>query len=120
MRRRQVKRQIQIDDAEILAAAAPKRRTETVQCLGGAGLRTVYDLRNSFAALELVLRFGDQRVRRQELVESVEHLRRFILAGVARRPAAVGLHHTQRRWVELVGLLETLARVLLVARHVEN
>ena len=48
MRRREIERELQIDEAEILAAAPAERRAEPIEHLGGAGLRRV-DQQRQFA-----------------------------------------------------------------------
>ena len=69
MVRREIERELQIDEAEILAAPAAERGTEPVQRFGGAGLRIVDQQRQLLAGLEVVHRLGDQRMTRQRLVE---------------------------------------------------
>ena len=57
---------------------------------------------------------------RQLGVEGLEHLHRLVLLAVARQPGAVGLDQTQRGGVELVGAVEALAGLLLVAGEIED
>ena len=118
--RREIERELQIDEAEVLAAAAAERGAEAVEHLGGAGLRRVDQRRQLLARLEAVHRLDDQRMARQLLVERLEDLQRLVLAAVARQPGAIGLDEAQRGGVELVGALETLAGFLLVAGEIED
>ena len=111
-------RQLQIDQAEILAAAAAERGAEAVERFGGAGLRIRYQRRQFLAGLELVHRLDHQRMARQRLVEGLENAERFLARSVARQPAAIGLDHAQRGGIELVGMLEALSRFLLIAGEV--
>ena len=71
VRRREIERELQIDEAEILAAAPAERGAETVEHLGGAGLREFDQMRQPLAGLDLLDRFGDQRMARQRLVEGL-------------------------------------------------
>ena len=115
---REIERKLQIDQAEILAAAAAERGAEPVERFGGAGLRRRRQRRQFLAGLELVHRLDHQRMARQHLVEGLEDVERFLGRAVARQPAAIGLDHAQRGGIELVGVLEALAGFLLVAGEV--
>ena len=92
MVRREIERELQIDEAEVLAAAAAERRAEAVEHLGGAGLRRC---RRAAAArrprLEIVHRVDDQRMARQHLVERLVDLQRLFLVADCATAAAVGL-----------------------------
>ena len=57
---------------------------------------------------------------RQLGVEGLEHLERLVLLAVARQPGAVGFDQAERRGVELLGAVETLAGLFLVARQIED
>ncbi len=120
MRRHEIKGELQIDEAEILAAAAPERGAEPVQHLGAARLRRLDHQRQLLAGLELGGRVDDQRMARQRFVESGKDLQR--LGGVAlpREKTAVALHHSQRRRIELVGALVAFARFLPLVGKVED
>ena len=92
MRRREIERELQIDEAEILAAAAAERGAEPVEHFGGARLRGVDQERQLLAGLEVADRLGDQRMARQRLVEGREDLERLVLVAdratdSCRRPA---------------------------------
>ena len=57
---------------------------------------------------------------RQLGVEGLEHLQRLVLLAVARQPRAVGFDQAERGGVELLGAVETLAGLFLVARQIED
>ena len=120
MARREIDRELQIGEREILAALAAERGAEPEQDLRGAGLRRFDQRGKLLVALELVHRVDDQRMLRQHLVERLVDLQRLVLAGIARGPAAIGLDRAQRIGVELVDLLQPLAGFLLVPRQVED
>ena len=117
---REIERELQIDQAQVLAAAAAERGAEPVEHLGGAGLRRVDQRRQLLAVLDAFHRLDDQRMARQLGVEGLEHLERLVLLAVARQPRAIGLDQAQRGGVELVGALEALAGFLLVAGEIED
>ncbi len=116
----QIERELQIDQRQILAAAAGQRGADAVQRLGRAGLRRIDQRRQLLAGLGVAQPFLHQRMPRQLLVE------RFVNAGrrravlVARQPARIGVGHAQHRIVELVGALEPRAGFLFLARGLED
>ena len=116
----QVERELQIDQRQVLAAAAGQRGADAVQRLGRAGLRRIDQRRQLLAGLGVAQPFLHQRMPRQLLVE------RFVNAGrrrailVARQPARIGVGHAQHRIVELVGALEPRAGILVLARDLED
>src|SRR6185437_11450954 len=117
---RKKKGQLEINQAEIFAAAATERGTKSVERFSRAKLRGRNKRLEFLASLELVHRLDDKRMARQRLVECLENGQRFLWRAVARKPAAIGLDNPQSRRVELVGVLETLAGFFLVAREVIN
>ena len=83
--RREIKRELQIDEAEILAAAPSERRAEAVKRFGRAGLRIVDQRRQFLAGADFFHFAGDQRMARQRLVEGFENLERFVLLALRER-----------------------------------
>ena len=71
----QVERELQIDQRQILAAAAGQRGADAVQRLGRPGLRRIDQRRQLLAGLGVAQAFLHQRMPRQFLVE------RFINSG---------------------------------------
>src|SRR6516164_6507130 len=120
MGRREIERELQIDEPEILAPAPSKRGTEPVEYLGGARLRRVDHQGELLAGVELAGRFDDQRVARQSFLERGENLQRISVVSLPRKKASIALHYAQRRRIELVGALEMLSGLLLLADDVEN
>src|SRR6185503_8824609 len=120
MARGEIDRELQIGESEVLAALTPKRGAEPEQHFRRSGLRRIDQGTQPLAVLDVVHRFGDQRVVRQHLVERFVDLERFVLAEVARGPPAVCFDGAQRVCVELVDTLEPLAGLLLVAGNIEN
>src|SRR5260370_25482498 len=76
MRGREIERELQVDEPEILAPAPAKRGTEPVEHLGGARLRRVDPPGKLLARLDLAGRFDDQRVARQSFLDRGENLQR--------------------------------------------
>ena len=117
---REVQRELQIDQREILAAAAGQRRADAVKRLGGAGLRRIDQRRQLLAGLGFAQAFQHQRMPRQLLVEGLVDRRRRRLVLVARQPARIVVGHAQHGIVELVGPLQAHAGVLFLAREFED
>src|SRR5262249_59678191 len=69
MRWREVERKLQVDEADILSSLPSKRGAEPMEHLGGTGLGRVHHQGELLAGLELVGRFDDQRMARQNFVE---------------------------------------------------
>src|SRR5262249_57402539 len=116
----EIERELQIDEAEMLAPAPSKRGTEPVEHLGGARLRRVDHQGKLFAGIELAGRFDDQRMARQSFLERGENLQRVSVVSLPGEKTSIALHHAQRRWIELVGALEALGGLLLLAGDVED
>ena len=57
---------------------------------------------------------------RQSFVERCENLQRVVVVSLAREKTSVALHHAQRGRIELVGALEALGGLLLLAGEVED
>ena len=116
----EVQRELQIDQREILAAAARQRRADAIERLGGASLRRIDQRRQLLAGLGFTQAFLDQRMARELLVEGLVDAgcRRLVL--VARQPARIGVGHPQHGIVELVGALQTNAGVLFLAGQFED
>src|SRR6185437_1308008 len=110
--------QLEINQAEIFAAAATERGTKPIERFSRAKLRGRNERLEFFAGLELAHRLDDERMAWQRLVECFENGQRFLRRAVARNPASVGFDNPQSRRVELVGVLKTLAGILLVAREI--
>ena len=117
---REVQRKLQIDQREILAAAAGQRRADAVQRLGGAGLRRIDQRRQLLAGLGFAQAFLHQRMPRQLLVEGLIDRGRRGVVLVARQPARIIVGHAQHAVVELVGPLQPHAGVLFLAREFED
>ncbi len=120
MLRHQIERELQIDQPEILAAAAAERGAEPIEHLGRPGLRGIDHDRQLLASVDVVDCLDDQRMARQRLLECREHLQRVSVVALAGEEAAIALHHPQRGGVELVGALEALAGFLLLPGQVED
>ena len=120
MRRREIERELEIDEAEILAATTPERGAEPIKHLGGARLRRVDQRRQLLAGLKLGRRLQHQRMTRQRLVERGEYLQRLGGISLPRQETAIALHHAQRGRVELVGTLEALGGVLLLTGEIKD
>src|SRR5262249_4131567 len=120
MRGREIERKLQVDEPEILAPAPSKRGTEPVEHLGGARLRRVNHQGELLAGGELVGRLDDQRMVRQSFVERGENLQRVGVVSLPREKTSIALHHAQRGRIELVGALEALGGLLLLAGEVED
>ena len=71
MGRLEIERKLQIDQREVLAAAARQRRADAVERLGGAGLRRIDQRRQLLARLGLAQAFLHQRMARELLVEGL-------------------------------------------------
>src|SRR5262249_11807807 len=91
MRRREIERELQIDEAEILAPAPSKRGTEPVEHLGGARLRRVDHQGKLLAGVELVGRLDDQRMARQSFLERGENLQR-VSVSLPGEKTSIALH----------------------------
>src|SRR5262249_25470011 len=65
MRRREIESQLQVDQAEILTAAAPEHGPEAIENLRSTQLRGVDEQRKLLAGLDLVDGFDDERMARQ-------------------------------------------------------
>ena len=88
----QIERELQIDQRQILAAAAGQRGADAVQRLGRAGLRRIDQRRQLLAGLGVAQAFLHQRMPRQLLVE------RFVDAGRRRaRPCCATASAHRRR-----------------------
>src|SRR5262249_57597238 len=96
MRRRKIKRELQVDEAEILAPAPSKRGTKPVEHLGGAHLRRVDHQGKLLASLELAGRFDDQRMARQSFLERGENLQRVSVVSLPREKHSLALHPPHR------------------------
>ena len=116
----QIERELQIDQRQILAAAARQRGADAVERLGGAGLRRIDQRRQLLAGPGLAQAFQHQRMPRQFLVERLVDRDGGGLILVARRPARIFVDHAQHGIVELVGALEALAGVLVLAGELED
>src|SRR5579875_1277385 len=117
---REIERKLQIDEPQILPAATPERRAEAVERLRRTGLRAADRRRKSFALPEPLHGLDPQRMVRKLLVEGFVHGPGFLRRMIAPQPTGVGFNDAQRAVVELVGLLESLAGLLLVAGQVED
>ena len=118
--RLEIERKLQVDKRQILAAAASDRGAETIERLGGAGLRRINERRQLLARRQVLHFRRDERMVGHCLVEFLINLQRFILAAVARQKACVSLDGTQRRRVGLVGALVALGRILAVVAEIED
>ena len=76
---REIERELQIDEAEILAAAAAERGAEAVERFGGAGLRRSTSGGNFLPALSLSIASTTSGWRGNALVEGLEDLERLVL-----------------------------------------
>src|SRR5205085_196502 len=77
VRRREIKRKLEIDEAEILAAAPSERRAETLERLGGARLGRINEQRNPPTRIDvgLILEIAGQKRdagRRYERVYKID------------------------------------------------
>ena len=117
---REVKCKLQIDQRQILAAAAGQRGADAVQRFGGTGLRRIHQRRQLLAGLGLANAFQHQRMARQFLVERLVDAGRSLSVLVARHPARIGVGHPQRGIVEFVGALQTHAGIFFLAREFED
>ena len=117
---REVKRQLQIDQRQILAAAAGQRGADAVQRFGSTGLRRIHQRRQLLAGLGLANALQHQRMAREFLVERLVDAgrRRGIL--VARHPARIGIRHPKRGIVQLVGAFETHAGIFFFPCEFED
>ena len=90
----QIQRELQIDQRQILAAAAGQRCADAVQRLGRAGLRRIDQRRQLLAGLGLAQAFLHQRMPRQLLVEGLVDAR-----SPPRRPccATASAHRRRKR-----------------------
>ena len=116
----QIKRELQIDQRQILAAAAGQRRADAVQRLGGTGLRRLDQRRQLLAGLHLAQAFLHQRMPRQLLVERLVDAGRRRRVLVARQPARIGVGNAQHGIIELVGALEAAAGVLFLVGEFQD
>ena len=120
MGRLEVKRKLQIDQREVLAAAARQGRADAVERFGGTGLRRIHKRRHLLARLGLAQAFLHQRMARELLVEGLVDRGGLVFILVAREPARIRLGDAQHGIVELVGPLEARAGVLFLARQLED
>src|SRR6266511_4071957 len=104
MRGREIERQLQVNEPEILAATAAERGAEPIEHFGGARLRRVHHHGQLLSRLELVDGLDDQRMARQGFVERGKYLQRVSCVSLSREKTPVSLHHAQRRRIELVGV----------------
>ncbi|MGY3108927.1 hypothetical protein ACVWW7_005554 [Bradyrhizobium sp. LM6.9] len=116
----EVERELEIDQRQILAAAAGQRGANAVERFGGAGLRGIGQRRHLLAGLGLAQAFHDQRMAGELLVERLVDGGRGGRVLVARQPARIGLGDTQHGIVQFVGALEPGAGVLLLAGELED
>src|SRR5262249_57976685 len=91
MRGREIERELQVDEAEILPPAPPKRGTEPVEHLGSARLRRVDHQGELLASLELVGRLDDQRMARQSFFERGENLPRIRVVSLPPEQTSIAL-----------------------------
>jgi len=82
VRGHQIKRKLQINEPELLAAAAAENGAEPVEHLCGTGLRGVDERRKLFARLELGHCLDNERMPRQGLVERGKDLERLSIAAL--------------------------------------
>ena len=115
MVRLQIERELQIDQREVLAAAAGQRRADAVERLGRASLRRIDQRRQLLAGLGLAQAFLHQRMTRELLVEGLVDRGRLGLILVAGQPVRIGFGDAQHGIVELVGALEARAGFLFLA-----
>src|SRR5262245_16892755 len=120
MRGREIKRELQVNESEILPAAPAKRGAESVEHLGSPRLRRVDHQWELLAGLELVHRLDDERMARQRFLERGEDFQGFVGISLSREKASVRLDHAQRRRVELIGVLEMLSCLLPLTGKVED
>ena len=116
----EMQRKLQIDQREVLAAAARQRGADAIERFGSTGLRRIHQRRHLLATLGLAQPFQHQRVPRELLVERLVDGRGGGVILVARQPASVGFGDAQHGIIELVGTLEAGAGVLFLAREVEH
>ena len=116
----QIQRELQIDQRQILAAAAGERCADAVQRLGRAGLCRIDQRRQLLAGLGLAQAFLHQRVPRQLLVEGLVDAGRRRAVLVARQPARIGVGNAKHGIVELVGALKARPGILFLARNLED
>ena len=95
--RREVQRELQVDEAEILAAAAAERGAEPVQHFGGAGLSRSHKRRQLFALLQFLHRREHDRMPRHALVELLENLQRLVQASGCATPSFPTLRQRAER-----------------------
>ena len=117
---REIKRELQIDQRQILAAAPGQRRADAVKSFGGAGLRRADELGQFLAGLGLPDAFQNQGVPRQFVVERFVHGQRRRIVLVARQPSRIGIGHAKRGIVELVSALKANASLLFPAGEIEQ
>ena len=120
MRRLEIERKLQIDQRQVLAAAAADRGAQPVERLGGAGLRRIDQERQLVAVVDRLHFLDDQRMVRQHLVEIAIDLQRIGLVATARQIAAVSFDHAHRGGIEFVSALVALAGFLLVVGKIED
>ena len=116
----EIQRELQIDQREILAAAARQRCADAVKRFSGAGLRRIHQRRQLLAGLGLAQAFQHQRMSRELLVKCLVNSPRRRIILVARQPARISIGHAQHGIVELVGPLEARAGILFLAREFED
>src|SRR5262245_21917502 len=120
MRGREIKRELQVNESEILSAAPAKRGAESIEHLGSPRLRRVDHQWELLAGLELIQRVDDEWMARQRLLERGEDFQSFVGISLSREKASVRLDHAQRRRIELVGALEMLGCLLPLTGKVED
>ena len=116
----QVERELQVDQRQVLAAAAGQCCADAVQRLGRAGLRRIDQRRQLLAGPGVAQPFLHQRMPWQLLVERLVNGGRRRAVLVARQPARIGVGHAQHRIVELVGALEPRAGILVLVGCLQN
>ena len=117
---REIKRELQIDQRQILAAAAGQRRADAVKRLGRASLRRIDQRRKLLAGPRLAQAFLHQRMSRELLFECLVNSGRRCRILVARQPAGIVIGDAEHGIVELVGALKASTGVLFLAGELED
>src|SRR6476660_4595089 len=120
MRGHEIQGELQVDQPEILSAAASKRSTQPIEYLGSTRLDAVDHGRKLLAGLQVARRLDHQRMARQRLFEDSKDFRRVGRTALARQKAAIALHDAKRSGIVLVGALEALGGVFLLTGEIEN
>src|SRR5205823_4974538 len=115
MRRREIERKLQVDEAEILASLPPKRGAEPIKHLGSTCPGRVYHQGKLFSGLKFVGRLDDERMARHRFVERGEDLHGVSSVPPSREETPIALHHAKRRRIALVAALEALRGLSLLA-----